>query len=164
MAKQKLVGKEIESVVALGNGYTLIKFTDGSFIIGKLTDTLTSEELGLGSTEEVEDDEEDEEEDEDEDEEDEDEEEEDEEDEDEEDEEDEEEEDEEDEEEEEDDFTAEDIIAMDFDDLEDVVDDEELDIDVDEYEEDEEGLRKAVAKALDIKLPKGKATKKKGKK
>ena len=52
---------------------------------------------------------------------------------------------------------------MDFDDLEDVVDDYELDVDVDDFEDDEDGLRKAIAKALGIKLP-AKAAKGKGKK
>ena len=150
MAKSKLAGKEISNEVNIGGGQTLINFTDGTFIIiNSMSDVLEPEELGLTSSDEAEDDEEDEEE--------------------------EEEEKpkakkgkkvEEDEEEEE--LTADDLMGMDEDDLEDVVDDYELDIDIDDYEDDVDGLRAAVAEALDITLPlakaKGKDKGKKGKK
>lgn len=63
----------------------------------------------------------------------------------------------EDEDEDEDDkLSAADILEMDFDDLEDTIDDNELDIDIEDYDSDDkksvEKLRKAVAKALNIKL------------
>ena len=48
MAKSKLAGKEILEEVNLGGGKTLIKFTDGTFIIAdNITDVLDAEELGL---------------------------------------------------------------------------------------------------------------------
>jgi hypothetical protein len=54
-----------------------------------------------------------------------------------------------------DDLTADDIKEMDFDDLEDTIDEEELEIDIEDYDSDDkksvEKLRKAVAKALNIK-------------
>ena len=50
---------------------------------------------------------------------------------------------------------------MDFEELEDVCEDKELDVDPDDYDEDEvEKLRKDVAKALGIKLPAPKKSKK----
>ena len=55
---------------------------------------------------------------------------------------------------------------MDFEELEDVCDDHSLDVDPDDYEEEDiEKFRKAIAKELDITLPKAKKeTKAKGKK
>lgn len=149
MAKEsKLIGLEIQEVKHLGGGLTMLIFTDGSFVIvSQLSDKIAGSELGFESSDEEEEKEDEEEESDDDD-----------------DEEEEEDEDDDDEEEEEgEELTAEDLLEMDADDLEDLIDDEELDIDVEDFEDDEEGLRKAVAKALDIKLPaKGKG--KKGKK
>lgn len=65
------------------------------------------------------------------------------------------------EEEEEDEITPESLAEMDFEELEDVCEDKELDVDPDDYDEDEvEKLRKDVAKALGIKLPAPKKSKK----
>ena len=154
MAKSKLAGKKIQEEVSLGGGLTMIKFTDGTFIIvSTMTDTIDPEEIGFGSSEDSEEEEEEEE----------DEETDDDEEEDSDDEDDEEDDEDSEEEEEEEDLTAEDLLEMDFDDLEDVVDDYELEVDVDDFEDDEEGLRKAIAKELGIKLP-AKAAKGKGKK
>lgn len=157
MAKEKLdlQGKEVLETLSLGGGLTMIKFTDGSFIVvAQHSDPIEASEVGFEAGEaeddEEEEDEESEEEDEDE-EEDPDEE-----------EEDDEEESEDDEEEEE--LTADDLVEMDFDDLEDVVDDYELEVDVEDFDDDADKLRKAVAKELDIKLPKGKKGGKKKKK
>lgn len=161
MAKDVLAGKEIKESKALGNGLTMLIFTDGTFsVVGQLSDNIEFAELGIEAGESSDDDddeEEEEDEDSDEDSDDDD-------DEDEDDDSEEEEEDEDDEEDEDEgeEITAEDLIAMDFDDLEDLVDDEELDIDVDDFDEDADKLRKAVAKAMDIKLPAAKE--KKGKK
>lgn len=145
MAKEsKLIGLEIQEVKHLGGGLTMLIFTDGSFVIvSQLSDKITGSELGFESSDEEEEEEEEDEES---------------------DEEEESDDDDEDEEEGEgEELTAEDLLEMDADDLEDLIDDEELDIDVEDFEDDEEGLRNAVAKALDIKLPaKGKG--KKGKK
>ncbi len=60
--------------------------------------------------------------------------------------------------EDEDEITGESLMEMDYEELEDLVDDEELEVDTEDYEdeEDEEGLRKAIAKELKIKLPKKK--------
>lgn len=160
MAKDVLAGKEIKETKVLGNGLTMLIFTDGTFsVVSQLSDNLDFEELGIEAGESSDDDDDEEESEEEEDEDDDSDEDEDDEDEDEDN--DEEEEDEDDEEEGEE-ITAEDLLAMDFDDLEDLVDDEELDIDVDDFDEDEDKLRKAVAKAMGIKLPAAKE--KKGKK
>ena len=65
-------------------------------------------------------------------------------------------------EDEEDEVTPEDLAGMDFEALEDLCDDKELETDPDEFdEEDVEKLRKAVAKELNITLPKAKADSKK---
>lgn len=65
-------------------------------------------------------------------------------------------------EEEDDEVTPEDLAGMDFEALEDLCDDKELETDPDEFdEEDVEKLRKAVAKELNITLPKAKAASKK---
>ena len=57
--------------------------------------------------------------------------------------------------------SAEDLAEADFEDLEDIIDEQELEIDADDYdEEDVEKLRKEVAKALGITLPKAKKGKK----
>ena len=59
-------------------------------------------------------------------------------------------------------MTPEDLAGMDFEALEDLCDDKELETDPDEFdEEDVEKLRKAVAKELNITLPKAKAASKK---
>ncbi len=152
MAKDVLAGKEIKETKVLGNGLTMLIFTDGTFsVVSQLSDNLDFEELGIEAGESSDDDDDEEESEEEEDEDDEDE-----------DEDNDEEEEDEDDEEEGEEITAEDLLAMDFDDLEDLVDDEELDIDVDDFDEDEDKLRKAVAKAMGIKLPAAKE--KKGKK
>ena len=66
-----------------------------------------------------------------------------------------------DEEEEEEEITPESLAEMDFEELEGVCEDKELDVDPDDYDEDEvEKLRKDVAKALGIKLPAPKKSKK----
>ena len=54
-------------------------------------------------------------------------------------------------------------MEMDYEELEDLVDDNELEVDVEDYEDDKdtEGLRKAIAKELGLKLPKAKKKKKK---
>lgn len=66
-----------------------------------------------------------------------------------------------DDEEEEEEITPESLAEMDFEELEDVCEDKELDVDPDDYDEDEvEKLRKDVAKALGIKLPAPKKSKK----
>ena len=63
--------------------------------------------------------------------------------------------------EEEEEITPESLAEMDFEELEDVCEDKELDVDPDDYDEDEvEKLRKDVAKALGIKLPAPKKSKK----
>lgn len=160
MAKDALAGKKIQESKALGNGFVMIIFTDGTFIItSQVSEPIELEEIGFTSGEASDDDEEEEDEEEDDSEE----EDEDEEDSDEEDEDDDEDDEDGDEDEGGDEITTEDLLAMDFDDLEDLIDDEEMDIDVDDFDEDEDKLRKAVAKELGLKLPaaKGKA---KGKK
>ena len=66
-----------------------------------------------------------------------------------------------DDEEDEEEITPESLAEMDFEELEDVCEDKELDVDPDDYDEDEvEKLRKDVAKALGIKLPAPKKSKK----
>lgn len=166
MAKKNenpLLGLTIESVEELGNNFFKMAFENGNMVIGQFSGLLESD----SSDEEDEDEEEEEvapakkakgkkaapvEEDEDEDEEE---------------DEDEDEDEEEDEEDEdtEDDLTPEELLACDMDDLEDIVDDYELeDIDVDDFEDDVEGLRQAIAKELEIEIPKPAKKAKKGKK
>lgn len=154
MAKKNenpLLGLTIESVEELGNNFFKMAFENGNMVIGQFSGLLESD----SSDEEDEDEEEEEvapakkakgkkaapvEEDEDE------------------------EEDEEDEDTE-DDLTPEELLACDMDDLEDIVDDYELeDIDVDDFEDDVEGLRQAIAKELEIEIPKPAKKAKKGKK
>lgn len=151
MAKKKAAAKEVERKV-LSNGVILIKYDDGSYALLTPISAEDAEEIFGGESEDSDD--EDEDSDEDEDEEDSDEEE----DEDEDGDEDEEDEDEEDD----DEVTPEDLAGMDFEALEDLCDDKELETDPDEFdEEDVEKLRKAVAKELNITLPKAKAASKK---
>ena len=152
MAKKKAAAKEVERKV-LSNGVILIKYDDGSYALLTPISAEDAEEI-FGGESEDEDESDDEDSDEDEDEEDSDEEE----DEDEDGDEDEEDEDEEDD----DEVTPEDLAGMDFEALEDLCDDKELETDPDEFdEEDVEKLRKAVAKELNITLPKAKAASKK---
>ena len=142
MAKE-MVGKKIQEIVNLGNGLTKILFTDGTYVIVCTMSNIikdSSSKTSDDDDDEDEDDEEDEEEEEEDDDE------------------------EDDEEDEKDDLTGEDLVAMDFDELEDVVDDFELDVDVDDFEDDEDGLRKAIAKEMKLKLPASKKGGKKGKK
>ena len=152
MAKKKAAAKEVERKV-LGNGVILIKYDDGSYAILTPISAEDAEEIFGGESEdsdEDEDEDEDSDKDEDEDE-----------DEDSDDDEDEDEDSEEDEDED-DEVTPEDLAGMDFEALEDLCDDKELETDPDEFdEEDVEKLRKAVAKELDITLPKAKAASKK---
>ena len=156
MAKKKAAAKEVERKV-LSNGVILIKYDDGSYALLTPISAEDAEEIFGGESEDSEDEDEDEE-DEDEDEEDEDEDEEDED----EDEEDEDGDEEDEDEDEEDEVTPEDLAGMDFEALEDLCDDKELETDPDEFdEEDVEKLRKAVAKELNITLPKAKAASKK---
>lgn len=150
MAKKKAAAKEVERKV-LSNGVILIKYDDGSYALLTPISAEDAEEIFGGESEDSDDEDED---DEDSDEEDED-------DESEDDEEDEDEDDDEDEEED-DEVTSEDLAGMDFEALEDLCDDKELETDPDEFdEEDVEKLRKAVAKELNITLPKAKAASKK---
>ena len=163
MAKKKAAAKEVERKV-LSNGVILIKYDDGSYALLTPISAEDAEEIFGGESEDSED--EDEEDDEDEDESDDEDSDEDEDDEDSDDEEDEDEDgDEEDEDEDEDDddeVTPEDLAGMDFEALEDLCDDKELETDPDEFdEEDVDKLRKAVAKELNITLPKAKAASKK---
>ena len=156
MAKQvhPLIGLVIENVEELGNGFLKLTFDNDMETTILCSDLLESEVEDSDEEEEEEEEapkkgkgkaskkvEEEDEEDDDDDEDDE----------------------EDDEEDEQEDLTAEDLIAADFDDLEDMVDDYELDVDVDDFEDDEDGLRKAIAKELDITLPKSKGKGKKGK-
>lgn len=157
MAKKKAAAKEVERKV-LSNGVILIKYDDGSYALLTPISAEDAEEIFGGESEDSDDEDEDEE-DEDSDEEDEDDESEDDEDSD--DDEDEDEDSEEDEDED-DEVTPEDLAGMDFEALEDLCDDKELETDPDEFdEEDVEKLRKAVAKELNITLPKAKAASKK---
>lgn len=145
MAKKKAAAKEVERKV-LSNGVILIKYDDGSYALLTPISAEDAEEIFGGESEDSDDeDEEDEDEDESEDEDS------------------DEDEDEEDEDEEDDDeVTPEDLAGMDFEALEDLCDDKELETDPDEFdEEDVEKLRKAVAKELNITLPKAKAASKK---
>lgn len=162
MAKKKAAAKEVERKV-LSNGVILIKYDDGSYALLTPISAEDAEEIFGGESEDS-DDEDEEDEDEDESDDEDSDEDEDEEDSDEEEDEDEDgDEDEEDEDEEDDDeVTPEDLAGMDFEALEDLCDDKELETDPDEFdEEDVEKLRKAVAKELNIALPKAKAASKK---
>ena len=145
MAKKKAAAKEVERKV-LSNGVILIKYDDGSYALLTPISAEDAEEIFGGESEDSDDeDEDDESEDEDESEDDED-----------------EDEDSEEDEDEDDEVTPEDLAGMDFEALEDLCDDKELETDPDEFdEEDVEKLRKAVAKELDITLPKAKAASKK---
>lgn len=157
MAKKKAAAKEVERKV-LSNGVILIKYDDGSYALLTPISAEDAEEIFGGESEDSDDEDEDEDE---EDEEDSDDDEDSEEDEDDDDSDDEDEDDDEDEEED-DEVTPEDLAGMDFEALEDLCDDKELETDPDEFdEEDVEKLRKAVAKELNITLPKAKAASKK---
>lgn len=148
MAKKKAAAKEVERKV-LSNGVILIKYDDGSYALLTPISAEDAEEISGGESEDSDDEDEEDEDEEDSDEED---------DEDEDGDEDEEDEDEEDD----DEVTPEDLAGMDFEALEDLCDDKELETDPDEFdEEDVEKLRKAVAKELNITLPKAKAASKK---
>lgn len=163
MAKKKAAAKEVERKV-LSNGVILIKYDDGSYALLTPISAEDAEEIFGGESEDSDDEEEEDDEDEDEsDDEDSDEDEDDEDSDDEEDEdEDGDEEDEDEDEEDDDEVTPEDLAGMDFEALEDLCDDKELETDPDEFdEEDVEKLRKAVAKELNITLPKAKAASKK---
>lgn len=152
MAKKKAAAKEVERKV-LSNGVILIKYDDGSYALLTPISAEDAEEIFGGESEDSDEEDEDDEseDDEDSDEEDEDE-----------DSDDDEDEDSEEDEDEDDEVTPEDLAGMDFEALEDLCDDKELETDPDEFdEEDVEKLRKAVAKELDITLPKAKAASKK---
>lgn len=162
MAKKKAAAKEVERKV-LSNGVILIKYDDGSYALLTPISAEDAEEIFGGESEDSDDEDEDEDEDE-EDEEDSDDDDEDSEDDDDSDDDDSDDEDEDDDEDEEEDdeVTPEDLAGMDFEALEDLCDDKELETDPDEFdEEDVEKLRKAVAKELNITLPKAKAASKK---
>lgn len=153
MAKKKAAAKEVERKV-LSNGVILIKYDDGSYALLTPISAEDAEEIFGGESEDSDDEDEDEEDEEDSDDDDED-------SEDDDDSDDEDEDDDEDEEED-DEVTPEDLAGMDFEALEDLCDDKELETDPDEFdEEDVEKLRKAVAKELNITLPKAKAASKK---
>lgn len=158
MAKKKAAAKEVERKV-LSNGVILIKYDDGSYAFLTPISAEDAEEIFGGESEDSDDEDEDEDEEDEEDSDDDDED--SEEDEDDDDSDDEDEDDDEDEEED-DEVTPEDLAGMDFEALEDLCDDKELETDPDEFdEEDVEKLRKAVAKELNITLPKAKAASKK---
>lgn len=160
MAKKKAAAKEVERKV-LSNGVILIKYDDGSYALLTPISAEDAEEIFGGESEDSDDEDEDEEDEDDEDSDEEDEDDESEDDEDSDDDEDEDEDSEEDEDED-DEVTPEDLAGMDFEALEDLCDDKELETDPDEFDEkDVEKLRKAVAKELDITLPKAKAASKK---
>lgn len=155
MAKKKAAAKEVERKV-LSNGVIIIKYDDGSYALLTPISAEDAEEIFGGESSDSDD--EDEEDDEDEDESDDEDSDEDEDDED----SDDEDEDDDEDEEEDDEVTPEDLAGMDFEALEDLCDDKELETDPDEFdEEDVEKLRKAVAKELNITLPKAKAASKK---
>lgn len=162
MAKKKAAAKEVERKV-LSNGVILIKYDDGSYALLTPISAEDAEEIFGGESEDSDDEDEDEEDEDDEDSDEEDEDDESEDDEDSDDDEDEDEdEDSEEDEDEDDEVTPEDLAGMDFEALEDLCDDKELETDPDEFdEEDVEKLRKAVAKELNITLPKAKAASKK---
>lgn len=146
MAKKKAAAKEVERKV-LSNGVILIKYDDGSYALLTPISAEDAEEIFGGESEDSDDEDEDEEDEEDSDDDDED---------------SEEDEDDDEDEEEDDEVTPEDLAGMDFEALEDLCDDKELETDPDEFdEEDVEKLRKAVAKELNITLPKAKAASKK---
>jgi hypothetical protein len=154
MAKKKAAAKEVERKV-LSNGVILIKYDDGSYALLTPISAEDAEEIFGGESEDSDDEDEDEEDEEDSDDDDEDSEED-------EDDDDSDDEDEDEDEEEDDEVTPEDLAGMDFEALEDLCDDKELETDPDEFdEEDVEKLRKAVAKELNITLPKAKAASKK---
>ena len=156
MAKKKAAAKEVERKV-LSNGVILIKYDDGSYALMTPISAEDAEEIFGGESEDSDDEDEDEEDEEDSDDDDED----SEEDEDDDDSDDEDEDDDEDGEED-DEVTPEDLAGMDFEALEDLCDDKELETDPDEFDEENvEKLRKAVAKELNITLPKAKAASKK---
>lgn len=160
MAKKKAAAKEVERKV-LSNGVILIKYDDGSYALMTPISAEDAEEIFGGESEDSDDEDEDEDEDEEDEEDSDDDDEDSEEDEDDDDSDDEDEDDDEDEEED-DEVTPEDLAGMDFEALEDLCDDKELETDPDEFdEEDVEKLRKAVAKELNITLPKAKAASKK---
>lgn len=160
MAKKKAAAKEVERKV-LSNGVILIKYDDGSYALLTPISAEDAEEIFGGESEDSDDEDEDEDEDEEDEEDSDDDDEDSEEDEDDDDSDDEDEDDDEDEEED-DEVTPEDLAGMDFEALEDLCDDKELETDPDEFdEEDVEKLRKAVAKELNITLPKAKAASKK---
>lgn len=141
MAKKKAAAKEVERKV-LSNGVILIKYDDGSYALLTPISAEDAEEIFGGESEDSDDEDEDEDEDEDSD--------------------DDEDEDSEEDEDEDDEVTPEDLAGMDFEALEDLCDDKELETDPDEFdEEDVEKLRKAVAKELNITLPKAEAASKK---
>lgn len=155
MAKKKAAAKEVERKV-LSNGVILIKYDDGSYALLTPISAEDAEEIFGGESEDSDDEDEEDEEDSDDDDED------SEEDEDDEDEDEDEDEEDDEDEEEDDEVTPEDLAGMDFEALEDLCDDKELETDPDEFdEEDVEKLRKAVAKELNITLPKAKAASKK---
>lgn len=155
MAKKKAAAKEVERKV-LSNGVILIKYDDGSYALLTPISAEDAEEIFGGESEDSDDEDEDEDEEDEEDSDDDDEDSEDDDDSDDEDEDDDE------DEEEDDEVTPEDLAGMDFEALEDLCDDKELETDPDEFdEEDVEKLRKAVAKELNITLPKAKAASKK---
>lgn len=144
----------VVSEVTLENGTKIIRYEDGSVEVIPAPFKLSAEDVesifGEEEEEEEDDDDDDSEEEEEEDDEDSDD-----------DEEEEEEDDDDDDEEEEEEITPESLAEMDFEELEDVCEDKELDVDPDDYDEDEvEKLRKDVAKALGIKLPAPKKSKK----
>lgn len=150
MAKKKAAAKEVERKV-LSNGVILIKYDDGSYALLTPISAEDAEEIFGGESEDSDDEDEDEEDEDDESEDDEDS-----------DDDEDEDEDSEEDEDEDDEVTPEDLAGMDFEALEDLCDDKELETDPDEFdEEDVEKLRKAVAKELDITLPKAKAASKK---
>lgn len=145
MAKKKAAAKEVERKV-LSNGVILIKYDDGSYALLTPISAEDAEEIFGGESEDSDDEDEDDESEDDEDSDD----------------DEDEDEDGEEDEDEDDEVTPEDLAGMDFEALEDLCDDKELETDPDEFdEEDVEKLRKAVAKELDITLPKAKAASKK---
>ena len=150
MAKKKAAAKEVERKV-LSNGVILIKYDDGSYALLTPISAEDAEEIFGGESEDSDDEEDSDDDDEDS-----------EEDEDDDDSDDEDEDEDEEDEEDSDEVTPEDLAGMDFEALEDLCDDKELETDPDEFdEEDVEKLRKAVAKELNITLPKAKAASKK---
>lgn len=144
MAKKKAAAKEVERKV-LSNGVILIKYDDGSYALLTPISAEDAEEIFGGESEDSDDEDDDDDEDSEDD-----------------DDSDDEDEDDDEDEEEDDEVTPEDLAGMDFEALEDLCDDKELETDPDEFdEEDVEKLRKAVAKELNITLPKAKAASKK---